>query len=184
MFIYKTSWVILKITKLRENFILLDIFSYDYWKVKFKTKYTKKEKTLDIWYVVNFEITVKKENSINEIKNIKITKEFDYNNKDYEIILEYLTLLKLIYDKSVENNPIYEVFNIVSFLNDDKDITQIKIILSQIKIISIFWTLNIENKNQTIKKILSFISKESIKNILRLTWINEDLKLELKQLIK
>jgi hypothetical protein len=54
-------------------------------------------------YIVNFEINVRKENSINEIKNIKIKNEFEYNKKSYGIILEYLEILNLIEKNSPLN---------------------------------------------------------------------------------
>ena len=59
-----------------------------------------------------------------------------------------------------------------------------KLIFAQLKIISNLWLLNIENNDLTIKKILSFVQKNSILDILKLKWLNEDLKTTLKQIIK
>jgi len=41
-------------------------------------------------------VNVKKDFSIHEIRNIKIKSEFAYADKNYEIIYEYLYLLKNI----------------------------------------------------------------------------------------
>jgi hypothetical protein len=53
-----------------------------------------------------------------------------------------------------------------------------------LKILNILWLLKIENKNTKIQKILSFIEKQNIKNILKLKWLNEEEKNELNKLTK
>jgi hypothetical protein len=53
-------------------------------------------------------------------------------------------------------------------------------ILSRLKILDIIWILDINHSNKTIEKILKFINHNNIKNIIKLTWINTDLKNELK----
>ncbi len=183
MSIFKTSWVILKISLLKETEILFDVFSYDYWKLKLKAKKSKKEKNLDVWYIINFEVNVKKENHIHEIKNIKIKSEFDYLWKDYETIFEYLELLKWIDEKCPFGMPIYEIFHILQEINNFENITSEKILFSQWKILHILWLLPGEHKNEKIQKILSFISKESIKNILKLKWLDEKTKVDLKNVL-
>ncbi|MDQ7023572.1 MAG: hypothetical protein Q9M97_08830 [Candidatus Gracilibacteria bacterium] len=70
----------------------------------------------------------------------------------------------------------------MNYKNSEK-ITSSKLILSQLKIINILGLLDTENKNITIKKILNFINKNNITNILRLTGINENLELELKNIV-
>lgn len=184
MFIFKTSWIVLKINKLKENEFLILVFSYDYWKLNLKTNLSKNKKSIDIWYIINFEIYNKKELSINEIKNIKILKEFNYNNKDYEIIILYLNLLKYIFDETTFNNPIFEVYNIIYFLNNYEDITPQKIILTHLKIKNIFWELWIESNNQDIKKILNFISKQNIKTLFKIEQLDFQILDNLKKLIK
>lgn len=183
MSFFKTSWIILKINPSKDNDFLFDVFTYDYWKIKLKTKKLKKQKNLDVWYIINFEINVKKENSIHEINNIKIKNEFDYLWKNYEVIINFLELIKIINEKCPLNMPIFEIFNILNELNNSKNITDEKIIFTTLKALNILWLLKLENSNQTIQKILSFISKESIKNILKLTWLDENTKKELKNII-
>ena len=64
------------------------------------------------------------------------------------------------------------------------ELNEEKLIFAQLKIISNLWLLNIENNDLTIKKILSFIQKNSILDILKLKWLNDELKNILKQIIK
>lgn len=96
MSLFKSSGIILKITSLKENEFLFDVFTYEYGKLKLKAKKTKKEKNLDLGYIINFEVNVKKENTIHEIRNIRIKNEFSYSDTSYEMIYEYLYLLKSI----------------------------------------------------------------------------------------
>lgn len=183
MSIFKTSWVIIKINSIKNNEFLFDIFSYDYWKIKLKAKKSKKEKSLDIWYIINFEVNVKKENSIHEIKNVKIKNEFDYLNKDYQTIFEYLEILKILNYQCPLNMSIPEIYNILNEINNFENITEEKLIFSKLKILFILWILKIDNEDKNIEKILSFISKESIKNVLKLKWLDEKTKIKLKNIL-
>ncbi|MDQ7010119.1 MAG: hypothetical protein Q9M94_07585, partial [Candidatus Gracilibacteria bacterium] len=79
-------------------------------------------------------------------------------------------------------NTLKEIIKYCELQNSEK-ITSSKLILSQLKIINILGLLDTENKNITIKKILNFINKNNITNILRLTGINENLELELKNIV-
>lgn len=184
MSFFKTCWVILKIYSQKETEFLFDIFSYEYGKIKLKSKKTKKEKSLDVWYIIDFEINVKKDNNIHEIKNIKIKNEFSYLDKNYSVLLEYLKLIKLVFEKCPNNVPIYEIFHIFNEINILEKITDEKIIFSKLKVCFILWILKIENKNENIQKILSFISKESISNVLKLKWLTNEEKNELNILMK
>lgn len=180
MSIFKSSGIILKITSLKENEFLFDVFTYEYGKLKLKAKKTKKEKNLDLGYIINFEVNVKKENTIHEIRNIRIKNEFPYSDKNYEVIYEYLYLLKNIAKECAYNFQICEIYNIFCELNEIQNISEEKIIFSHLKVLNILWLLPDTHKNPTIQKILSFIGKESIKNILKLKWLDEGLKNELK----
>ncbi|MDD5770381.1 MAG: recombination protein O N-terminal domain-containing protein [Candidatus Gracilibacteria bacterium] len=184
MSLFKTYGIVLKTTKVKENDFLLDVFCYDYGKLKLKTTKSKTIKTLDIGYILNFEIDVQKQNKIHEIKNIKIKNEFDYLNKNYLIIIKYLELLKIINDKCPLGMPIFEIFNILNEINLTKNITEEKIIFSQLKILNILGVLKQENNNEKIQKVLSFVNKESIKNILKLKGLSEDEKKILEKIIK
>jgi len=50
--------------------------------------------------------------------------------------------------------------------------------------LNILGILNLEHKNLTIKKILFFIHKNKIENILKLVGINDELENELKNIVK
>ncbi|MBW7954365.1 recombination protein O N-terminal domain-containing protein [Candidatus Gracilibacteria bacterium] len=184
MSIFKTSGIVLKINKLKDNEFLIYVFSYDYGKLNLKVNLSKNKKSLDIGYIINFEIYNKKELNISEVKNIKILKEFNYDNKSYEIIILFLNLLKYIFDETAFNNPVYEIYNIIYFLNNYDEITTQKVILSHLKIKNILGLLNIDSTNQDIRKILYFVSKENIKNIFRLEKLNIEILKDLEKLIK
>ncbi len=183
MSLFKSSGIILKITSLKENEFLFDVFTYEYGKLKLKAKKTKKEKNLDLGYIINFEVNVKKENTIHEIRNIRIKNEFSYSDTSYEMIYEYLYLLKSIWDNCAYNLQICEIYNVFCELNEIQNISEEKIIFSHLKILNILWLLPEIHQNPTIQKILSFIGKESIKNILKLKGLDENLKWELKNFL-
>lgn len=167
-------------SSIKETEFLFDVFSYDYGKLKLKAKKSKKEKNLDVWYIINFEVNVKKENTLHDIKNIKIKSEFDYLWKNYEVILEYLELLKVVDKKCPYHMPMYEIYNIFHEINYFQNISDEKLLFGHLKILHILWILPQEHKNIRIQKILSFVIKESIKNILKLKWLDEEAKKELK----
>lgn len=190
MSMFKNQWIILKIKKLEEKNILYTILSSDYWKILCNKKFNSKEKTLDLGYFIDFEIDVKYWVNIFNIKNIKILSEFNSLWKKYSIIENFLILLNLVHLKLPEKLVNYEIFNTLkeivkySELENSEKINSSKLILSQLKILNILWFLEIDNKNLTIKKILNYINKNNISNILKLTWIDKNLELELKSIVK
>ena len=143
-------------------------------------KLSKKEKTLDLWYIVNFEISTKESASIHKIRNIKILSEFSRENKSFSELNNYLIILSIIHKKTPKWSPIFELFELLEIINSYYDLDETKLILIRHKIISIFWELNENNSNNTVSKILKFINANKIDRILKLTWINEELKKELE----
>lgn len=180
MSIFKTKWIILKIEKIWVWEFLYTIFSRDYWKIRCNKKVSKKEKTLDLWYLVNFEITTKENVSIHKIRNIKILSEFSQENKKFSELNLYLTILATILKNIPDWNPVYELFDLVELINKYENLDELKLILTKLKIISILWELNDNHKNQTVSKILKFINNNKIDRILKLSWINEEIKKELE----
>jgi hypothetical protein len=193
--IFKSKWIVLKIDKVnwtggsREDTLgckvrpwefLYTIFTKEYWKIKCNKKLSKIEKTLDLWYLVNFEITTKENVSIHKIRNLKILSEFSRNNKTFSELNAYLTILSIIYQKTPNWYPIYELFNLLELVNSYPKIDETKLILTRLKIISIFWELNENNNNETVSKILKFINANKIERILKLTGISEEIKKELE----
>lgn len=176
MSVFKTKWIIIKIDKIAKNDFLYTIFSYDYWKIKANKKIAKQEKTLDIWYIINFEIETKKDISIHKIRNIKILSSFDYEKKSFLLINNFLELIALVLKNTPEWVQIFEIYNIFDFINNYEKITEEKLLLAKLKIINILWELNIRSDDKIIEKILNFIDKNNIKEIFRLKWISEEQK--------
>jgi len=184
MSIFNDSAVVLKITKLNNKEFLYTIFTKNFWKILATKKFSNKEKNLDLWYYVNFEIETSKNSDINKIKSIKILSEFLSQDKNYSQINNYLILLNSILKKTafwVANHSIVEAIKQINIYS--KDDLEIKLILANLKIINLLWELDTNNKNPTISKILNFIDKNNIENILKLTWINDEIKKELQNIL-
>lgn len=193
MSIFKSKWIILKIDKVTWNQsnkeysqdkikwweFLYTVFTKEYWKIKCNKRLSKHEKTLDLWYIINFEITTKENASIHKINNIKILSEFSHENKNFKEINAYLTALAKALHKTPHGSPIYELFDLLELVTNHKNIDETKLILSKLKIIAIFWELNENHENETIRKILKFINANKIESIFKLTWISEELKIKL-----
>lgn len=184
MSIFKDSGIIIKINKLNQKEFLYTIFSNNYWKIVTQKKFSKKEKSLDLWYYINFEIETPKNSNVNKIRSISILSEFSNRNKSFSEINNYLILLNTIFRKTaiwVENKELIEIAKIMNKYN--KNDLEIKLILANLKAIDVLWELDIQNKNITISKILNFINKNKIQNILKLSWISSDIKKELQSLL-
>jgi len=173
---FKSKAIIIKITKIKEKDFIYDIFTYDFWKIKVQKKEHKKEKSLDLWYIINCEIETKWWRDIHRIKNIKIKSEFNYEKKDFKLLNAYLNLIWIVYQRLPIWQEFKDIFEIFDEINDKKNIDETKLILAKLKIINLMWELDIQNENKTIEKILNFINKNKIKDILKLTWIQEDQK--------
>jgi len=184
MSIFKNQWIIIKIKKLEEKNNLYTIFTSDYWKIICNKKLKSSEKTLDLGYFINFEIDVKPWVNIFNIRNIQILSEFNSLWQKYSIIENFMILLNIINKKLPEKLENKLIFSTLVEIIKYKNINSVKLILSQLKILNILWFLDLENKNLTIKKILHFINKNKIENILKLTWINEELENELRNIIE
>ena len=179
MSIFKTKGIILKIHKIKAWEFLYTIFTKEYWKILCNKKISKKEKTLDLWYLINFEIITKENQKIHKIKSIKILSQLISENKSFHELNQYLTILALIEKKTPKWLVINKLFEITEIINNNS-LTEISLILIKLKIISIFWELNENHKNITINKILKFINSNKMNRIIKLTWINEKLKKELE----
>jgi len=184
MSIFKSQWVILKIKKLESKNNLYTIFTSDYWKIICNKKISNREKTLDLGYLINFEIEVKKWVNIFNIKNIKILSEFESIWKSYSIINLFLETLNIVLKKLPEKLINLELYNTLKEFIKYNNLTSSKIILTQLKILNILGILNLEHKNLTIKKILFFIHKNKINNVLKLVGISEKLEVELANIVK
>ncbi|MFK7780469.1 MAG: recombination protein O N-terminal domain-containing protein [Candidatus Gracilibacteria bacterium] len=180
MSIFKTKGIILKIQKIKSGEFLYTIFTRDYGKILCNKKFSKTEKTLDLGYLINFEITTKENVSIHKIRNIKIISELNRDNKTFDELNSYLIILSLVHNKIPTGSPIYELFNLLELINSYPNLDKTKLILTRLKIISILGELNETHNNETISKILKFINSNKIDRILKLTGITEELKKELE----
>ncbi len=182
MSIFKTKWIILKIDKLKPQEFLYTIFTKDYWKIKCNKKLSKKEKTLDLWYLINFEISTKQNSNIHNTRNIKISSEYDLSNKTFKEMNLYLEILANILKQTPEWNPIYELFELLELLNSYNNIDELKLLLIKLKVTSIFWELWDDHSDPTISKILKFIHNNKTDRILKLTGIDDKIKIKLEKL--
>lgn len=180
---FKDSWIILKIDKIWEKDLLYTIFSKDFWKIRANKKFSKKEKNLDLGYIINFEITTFENMSIHKIKNVKIKSEFNLTKqKTFSEINIFLEILSIIYKETWEWISNKEIFNLIEEINKKEKIDEERLILAKIKLKSILWELKIENENKIIEKILKFIYNNKISEILKLKGLNEELKENLKKI--
>lgn len=174
MSVFKTKWIILKINKPKDKDFLYTLFTYDFGKILVSKKKNTKEKTLDLGYIINSEVRTKESINIHRISNIKIISEFDYENKPFKLIEDYMKLLSLVLKNTPDWSPIFEIFTILETVNNYKKITSEKLCLARLKILNCLWNLDIQHKDQTTWKILKYIDNNSINDILRLTWIDDD----------
>lgn len=182
MSLFKTKWIIIKIYKVKDWEFLYTIFTKEYWKILCNKKLSKKEKTLDLWYIVNFEISTKQNQKIHKIRNIKILSEFNREDKKFNILNNYLIILAVIVNKIPSWLPINELFEIIEKTHLIEDITEVQLILIKLKIISILWELNDNNDNEIVQKILKFININKIDRIVKLTWIDAEITRKLEKI--
>lgn len=174
MSIFKDKAIVIKIDKLKDKELLYTLFTYEYWKIKAVKKISKREKSLDLWYIINFEIVTKENSSIHKIKNIKIMSQFNIEkNMNFNELNLYLEILTKVYKEIPDWLENKEVFSIIDAINNKKIINEEKLILSKLKIKSLLWDLIIDNKDKTIEKILKYINNSKIDDILKLK-INDE----------
>lgn len=184
MAIFKCSWIVLKKSILNDKTKLITVFTNEYWKININYKDKKTDKTLDVWYVINFETRVKDENKVTQLNNVFIKSVFNYEQKSYSIILEYLNLIKIIQKNCPLNLQIYGIYEIFSKMQEYENLSDEKIIFTQLKILTKLGLIDLENKNEKISKILNFIQKNNINDILKLKWLDEETKNLLKNIVK
>lgn len=183
MSVFKSKWIILKYKFLNQKWeILYDIFSLDYGRIQAIKKSNKKEKNLDLWNLTDFEIETSLGSSINKIRNIKIINTFYYLETNFNVINIYLEIINLIAKNTPDGIVIKEIYDVLFFVNSFKNIDYTKLVLVKLKIFSIFWNLDSDNKDLIISKILNFISKNNIETIFLLTWIDEKILQNLEKI--
>lgn len=183
MSIFKSKWVILKkISSPWNSDIIYSIFSLYYGKIQARAKISKKEKTLDLWNLIDFEIETSDKSKINKIKNIKISSIFLYEWKEYKIIEQYLKIINTVIKLTPDWVAIDKIFEILKAINSKEDLNYSKLVLAELKIINILWILNLENKNPLIQKILLFVDKNNIETIFLLEKLDDEILEKLSHL--
>jgi hypothetical protein len=93
------------------------------------------------------------------------------------MLIEFMELLKILYDfcpKWIPNDEIYELFISLRKL---PLITHEKIIFAKIKLYEILWLLTPPQNHPVLFKIFQFIAKNSASDALKLTWLwDENIK--------
>ena len=183
MSIFKSKGIVLKKISVGEKDILYDIFTYDFWRIKAKKKPKTREKNLDIWYIINFEIETKEGKDIHRIRNIKIKSEFPYEWKSFLDIHEYLKFLHTIILYIPQGIGVKEVFDIVEKVNDKKTINAFKVHLARLKILDIVGVLGTQHSNDEVRKIVEYVRKNKIDDILKLKCENEEILTIIAQIL-
>ena len=92
MFIFRSKWIILKISATKGKNSVYTVFSYEYGKILTQINRSSKEKTLDIGYLIDFEVSVKEKRTIHNLRNIKIKNVFEYDKHDYKTVELFLRI--------------------------------------------------------------------------------------------
>lgn len=182
MAIFKDKWIILYRKKQSKWNDIYFVFSASYWKIVCSKKPSKNEKNYDIWTEISMEIEVKEGINIHNIRNLKIKKEFNYEGKTYstlENLLKILAYTKQNSPDGIENPLLYKTLEQIYI----PTINETKLILIKLKIYHALWVLNIFHENETISKILKFISVSTPEKIMKLKDIPEDIKKELDLIV-
>lgn len=183
MSIFKTKAIVLNINKSKDKNFIYSLFTLDYWKINCVKKLKTKEKSLDLWYNIDFEINVaKNKDSMSSFRNIKILSEFDTSNKSFNQINDFLELITLVSKNTPYWVPMHEIYNSINALYSLENIKSEKILLTKLKVLNLLWELDENSKNLTLKKILKFVNNNSINTVLRLWGIEEDVLEEIRRI--
>lgn len=174
MSIFKDKAIVTKVEKLKDKDFLYTLFTYEYWKIRANKKISLKEKPLDLWYIINFEIVTSPNAKIHKIKNIKIKSEFR-NTKSFEELNLYLEILSIIYREIPDWLSNKEIFTLVEFINNDEKIDKNKLLLTKLKLKSLLWNLPNNNENKTIEKYLNIINENKIDKIFLISNLDDNM---------
>ena len=168
MNVFKSKGIILGIKRKESEGDIYIFFSFEFGKILVQKNKKSREKSLDIWYIINCEIETDEKRTIHRIKNIKIKYEFNTQWKDFSLIFDFLWLIALIKKLTPDGLPIPEIYQVYSKLYKLKEITYSKLLLAKLKILNIHWLLWDSPKDIQIKKIVKFIRENNVEAIYRL----------------
>jgi hypothetical protein len=87
--------------------------------------------------MLNFEIYLSEKTELLKIRNIKISWQFDTQNKDFVEINSFLELLNTTLRNTPDKIAIYAIYHVFEILKNIENITEEKMILSRLKILDI-----------------------------------------------
>jgi len=177
---FSCRWVIVKVTVFQDGLLLFDVFTLEYGLLKLKAKRSKQKKSLDIGYSIAFEVQVKKENDIHEIKNIKTRGEFAYIWQPYDSIMTYLELVGTVL-KVPRNIQIQEIYHILHMVSTS-ELANIYVLFAHVKILAIMGVTLASHEVQ-IQKIFKFIGENSFLRICKLTGSTREIEENIRQSI-
>ena len=157
------------------------IFTDEYGKIICQKKISAKEKTLDLWYEIQFEIETKEERKVHKMRNIKILSDFSPQTKSFAVLQKYLEILAYILKNSPDGLQIFWIVEIIQKIHHFENISEEKLLLCYLKVAHIYGNLAQEHSNPIVQKILHFVHTKKISEVLRLSWI-EKYKKDLEQL--
>lgn len=183
MHIFKAKWIVLRLLSKNEKDFLYSIFFEQYGKLAISYKRKTKEKMIDIGNIFSGEISTQEGRKVHSLRNIKIKNFFHPKEKSFEEISLYLEILSLVEKKLIEGNPVPEIFSLLEILGEKSEkLTYEKLLLAKLKVISIFGELRSHDTDEVVEKILKFIHHYSIKDILKLKWLEEETIEKLKKI--
>lgn len=156
-----------------EKDFLYTIFTQEYWKIICQKKISSKEKALDLWYEIQFEIETKEDRKIHKMRNIKILWDFAPHTKSFSVLQKYLEILAYIYKNSPDGLQIFWIVEIIQKIHNFENISEEKLLLCSLKVGHIYGNLLQEHRDPTIQKILHFVHTKNISDILRLTGLEK-----------
>jgi len=177
---FSCRWVILRVAVFQDGLLLFDVFTQEYGLLKLKAKRTKQKKSLDIGYSIAFEVQVKKENDIHEIKNIKTRGEFAYIGQPYDAIMTYLELVGTVL-KVPRNIQIQEIYHILHAVSTS-ELATAYILFAHVKILCIMG-ITLLSREVQIQKIFKFIGENSFPRICKLTGSTTELEENIRKII-
>ena len=125
-------------------------------KIFCQKKISSREKTLDLWYLIHFEVETQEHRKVHKMRHIKIMSEFWLVEKTFAQIQNYLQLIALVHKQAPDGVPIFQILEIFTEIHAYENISAQKLLLARGKISAIFWLLPENIWSEITQKILKF----------------------------
>ena len=182
---FKSEWIILSLKKINEKEVLYKVFFREYGKIVVKKQKKNREKNLDVWYRVSCEIITYEDskNILPSITNVKILSFYITERKTYREIEWYLKTLAYLEKQLPEWLSHTEIYDMIPYLHKETHLTQISYLLFRLKILSFSWYIEIIDEEAILSRVVRFIEKNSIEEILKLKEIPSNIEKKLEKLL-